>query len=92
MVGFPKNLLTKQDYLNAVTFANSSGEGKNVILSALNGLKINNKINVLKKASAGKPADEQTLEDYEAIVDPNCEMIRLGFTIEEIDNLIRGLN
>jgi hypothetical protein len=91
MVGFPKTLHTKQDYVNAVNYSINNGAGKDVILSALKGLKSNNKINILKKSSADKTAEEQTPEDYEAIVDPNCEMVRLGFTVEEIDNLIGRL-
>jgi hypothetical protein len=91
MVGFPKNLLTKQDYLNAVEFVNSGGGGRDILIQGLMGLKSFNKINVLKSGSAGKPAEEQTPEDYKAIDDPNCAMIRMGFSIEEIDDLIGRL-
>jgi hypothetical protein len=91
MVGFPKNLLTKQDYLNAVEFVNSGGEGRDVLIERLMGIKLFTKINVLKSGSVGKPAEEQTTEDYKAIDDPNCAMVRLGFSIEEIDNLIGRL-
>jgi hypothetical protein len=91
MVGFPKNLLTKQDYENAVEFVNSGGAGRDVLIARLTGLKSFNKINVLKSGSAGKPAEEQTPDDYKAIDDPNCEMIRLGFSVEEINALIGRL-
>lgn len=88
MVGLPNNFSTKKDWLNAVEYVNSSGAGKDVLFARLNSLKQNTKINVLKKTSAGKLAEEQTPEDFESIDDPHCEMSRLGFTAAEIDSLI----
>jgi hypothetical protein len=88
MVGLPNNLSTKRDWLNAVEYARSTGNGKDVMISRLNGLKQNTKMNVLKTGSVGKPAEEQTPEDFKAVDDPNCEIIRLGFTAQEIDSLI----
>jgi hypothetical protein len=91
MVGIPENLLTKKDYYNAVDYAISTGNGSDVMRSRLQNLKLNVKINVLKKSSEGKPAEDQTLDDFEQINDPNCEMARLGFTGAEIDGLIGRL-
>jgi len=91
MVGLPENLLTKKDWYNAVDYAKSTGDGKDVMINRLNNLKQNVKINVLKESSMEKSAEEQTVDDYESVDDPNCELIRLGFTENEIDGLIRGL-
>jgi len=91
MVGLPNNLLTKKDWLNAVDFAVSTGQGRDVMIARLNGLKQNTKMNVLKNASAGKSAEDQTPDDFESVDDPNCEMLRLGFTEAEIDGLIGRL-
>jgi len=92
MVGIPNDLLTKKDWFNAVEYARSTGTGKSVMIARLNNLKSNTTINVLKKASEKKPADELTPDDFEAADDPNCEMARLGFTMEEVESLIGGLN
>jgi hypothetical protein len=92
MVGFPKDLRTKQDYLNAVDYVKSTGSDKTVMISRLEGLKSNITMMVLKNESAGKPAEDQTGDDYHVVPDPNCEMLRLGFTGAEIDALIGGLN
>jgi len=91
MVGFPKELRTKQDYLNAVDYAKSTGTDKAVMIARLESLKSNTTIMVLKNSSKGKPAEEQTQDDYESAPDPNCEMRRLEFTEAEINNLIGGL-
>ena len=91
MVGFPKELRTKQDILNAVDFVKSSESDKAILISRLEGLKSNTKMMVLKKTSESKPAEEQTPDDYELKPDPNCEMKRLGFTEADIDKLIGGL-
>lgn len=88
MVGFPKELRTKQDYLNAVAYVKSTGAGKTLLLARLESLKANTKIMVLKESSKAKPSEEQTQEDYKAIDDPNCEMIRLGFSETEINKII----
>jgi len=91
MVGIPENLFTKEDWYNAVEYAKSTGNEKDVMIARLNNLKQNTKINVLKQSSAGKSADDQTPDDYEQVDDPNCEFMRLGFTDSEIDSLIRSL-
>ena len=91
MVGIPNDLLTKKDWFNAVDYARSTGNGKNVMIARLNNLKSNTTINVLKKSSEKKPAEEQTPEDFEAVNDPNCEFARLEFTLAEVDSLIGSL-
>jgi hypothetical protein len=91
MVGLPKQLSTKADWLNAVQYAKTTGDGKAVTRGRLLSLKTNSTILVLKAASANKDSEEQTPEDYEAALDPGCEKARLGFTDDEIDELIGGL-
>jgi hypothetical protein len=91
MVGLPKQLSTKADWLNAVKYAKTTGDGKAVMIERLLSLKAHSTILVLKAASADKDSEEQTPEDYEAALDPGCEKIRIGFTDTEIDELIGGL-
>ena len=91
MVGYPKELRTKQDYLNAVGYVKSTGTDKAIMISRLESLKSNTTIMVLKKSSEGKDPEEHTQADFEAVPDPNCEMKRLGFTEAEIDKLLGGL-
>lgn len=91
MVGFPKELKTKQDWLNAANYAKSTGEGKALIKSRLLELKSHTTVLVLKPASANKPAEEQTEADFKLVDDPNCEKLRIGFTDQEIDQLMEEL-
>jgi len=91
MIGTPKELKTKQDYLNAAEYAVASGEGKAALRNRLLGLKNNSTMLVLKKASEKKPSEEQTEDDFEAVSDPACEKNRLGFSDREIDQLIGDL-
>jgi hypothetical protein len=91
MVGLPKNLHTKQDWLNAVNYAKATNDGKGTMRSRLLELKANSKMLVLKASSASKPSEEQTPEDFKSVEDPACEKIRLGFSDAEIDELIGGL-
>jgi len=87
MVGLPIDLFTKKDWNNAVDYAVSTGDGRDVMAARLENLKNNTKMNVLRKESVGKPADELTPDDFEAVDDPNSEFARLGFTVAEIDGL-----
>jgi hypothetical protein len=91
LVGLPKQLSTKADWLHAVQYAKTTGNGKAEIQKRLLSLKTHCTILVLKNASKGKDSEEQTPEDYEAAIDPGCEKARLGFTDAEIDELIGGL-
>jgi len=92
MVGQPPSLSTKQDWINAVEYAKSTGEGKGAIKTRLLELKNNSTMLVLKASAASKPPEEQTTEDFKSVDDPNCEKRRIGFTDSEIDELIGGLN
>ena len=91
MVGYTKELRTKQDYLNAVGYVQQTGTDKAIMITRLKSLKSNTTIMVLKKSSEGKDPEEHTQDDFEAVPDPNSEMARLGFTEVEIDKLIGGL-
>ena len=91
MVGFPRELKTKQDWVNAVNYAMSTGDGKSTLIYRLTELKNNTTMLVLKAESESKPPEEQTEEDFERVDDPACEKIRLGITDQEIDDLIGGL-
>jgi hypothetical protein len=91
MVGVPKQLSTKADWLNAVNYAKSSGDGKAEMRGRLLSLKQNSTILVLKKSAENKNSEDQTPEDFHAVADPGCEKLKLGFTDTEIDELIGGL-
>jgi len=91
MIGLPIDLFTKKDWRNAVDYAISTGTGKDVMASRLQGLRQNTKMNVLRAESADKPSEDLTPEDFEAIDNPNSEFARLGFTNAEIDGLIGRL-
>jgi hypothetical protein len=91
MVGFPKELKTKQDWLNAIEYAKLTGDGKAALKNRLLELKENTTVLCLKETSKNKPSDQQTPDDYEKVENPACEKLRLGFTDVEIDKLIRSL-
>ncbi len=91
MIGFPNELRTKQDYLNAVDFVKSTGTDKTMMIAKLESLKSNTNMMVLKDSSKSKLPEKQTQEDYVLVPDPDCEMKRLGFTEAEINSLIGGL-
>jgi hypothetical protein len=91
MVGTPRQLSTKTDWLNAVKYAKAMGEGKAAMRGRLLSLKVNSTILVLKTSSAKKDSEDQTPEDYETALDAGCEKVRLGFTDDEIEELIGGL-
>ncbi|MEN6562105.1 MAG: hypothetical protein ABFD11_01025 [Christensenella sp.] len=91
MRGFPKELRTKQDYLNAAEYVKSNGEGKSLLIARLKELKMTTTMMILKESSRSMRAEKQHQEDYIPAPDPNCEMLRLGFTGKEIDDLIGGL-
>jgi hypothetical protein len=91
MIGSPKELKTKQDYLNAVDYAVTTGSGKTALKNRLVGLKENSKILVLKSASRKKTPEEQTGDDFVEAENPACEKIRLGLSDQEIDEMIGAL-
>lgn len=91
MIGFPKELHTKQDYLNAVEYVKSAGEGREILTARLLALKGSTTRMELRESGRSKRAEKQQQEDYAPVADTNCEMVRLGFTPEEIDRLIGGM-
>ena len=91
MVEVPRELRTKQDWLNAVEHAAVTSDGKTALKNRLIELKNNTTILVLKETSKGIPPEEQTEDDFERVNDPACEKTRLGFTDQDIDNLIGAL-
>ena len=91
MVGIPTDLLTREDWYNAVDYVKSTNDGKGIMIDRLNNLMRNTKILVLKKTSEEKPAEEQTPDDFELVDDPNSDFARLAFTKADIENLIRSL-
>lgn len=92
MIGIPKVFNTKADWMNAHEYAFKSGddEYKKEMIKLLEGLKDSRFMLVLKQGVT-KPPEEHTPEDYEQVEDPGSELLRLGFTIPEIDLLISRL-
>lgn len=91
MIGFPKDLRTKQDFLNAVKYVKATGEDKAILIGRLESVKAATTMMDLKESSRSKRADKQLQADYASVPDPNCEMRRLGFSEAEIDYLIGRL-
>ena len=98
MIGLPRDLFTKADWLNAVEYARVNGNSRRVMISRLEALKENTTMLVPKKTGVAKLSDGDTSgedelpeEDFEVVYDPNNEMNRLGFTAKEIKALIGGL-
>lgn len=91
MIGLPTSYNSKQDYYNGVDYTNQTGLGKSAIRDALMDLKTNVYMLVLKPSSAKKPAEKQTPEDFEKVLNPNCKKNQLGFTDSEIDILLQKL-
>lgn len=92
MIGFPKDLRTKQDILNAVEYVKATGEGKEMMCAWLKRIKATDTRMELKESGRNKRADKQHQEDYTPVPDPNSQMRRLGFTLEEMDCLIGGID
>lgn len=91
MRGFPGELRTKQDYINAAAYVKGNKEEKAILLARLKQMKASTTRMELKETAKSKPADKQHQEDYEPVPDPCCEMRRLGFTEEELESLIGGM-
>jgi len=91
MHGLPKELKTKQDWLNAIDYAKATGDGKAIMKNRLLELKNNTTMLVLKAKSINKPPEDQTTDDFERVDDPACEKILLGFTNQQINALIGEL-
>lgn len=91
MVGIPKECQTKDDWRNAVSYAKENSVGKTEMKARLEHLRDDHFVNVLKEASKGKDAEELTPDDFENAEDPAAEKTRLGFTDEEIEELMEEL-
>ena len=91
MRGFPKMLQTKEDYYNVVQLSKKGEIGREDAARVLDNLDATRESFYLREASAGKPPEEQTQDDYEKRADPNSQMERLGFTADEINKLKEGL-
>lgn len=92
MVGIPKMLATRQDWLNAFDYAQAGGNMglKNEFrerLAALNGTR---RMKVLK-AGIEKTPEEQTPEDFEDVLDPASPFVRSGLTEGEVNQMIGAL-
>lgn len=91
MIGFPHELRTKQDYLNAADYARRTGEGRELLAARLRQIKATRTYMGLRDEAYAMPAEKQHQENYEPKPDPNCAMERLGFTEAELDALLGGL-
>lgn len=91
MVGIPTYCQTKKDWQNAVEYAVQKNTGKRELYIRLQHLRDDHYMNVLKESSKGKPTEEQTPDDYEAVDNPAANKYRLGFTDAEINTLMEAL-
>lgn len=91
MIGLPHILNTKQDYINAADYVKATGDGGAILAARLRALKRSTDMLCLKDESRSKRAEKQHQEDYAPVPDPNCELLRLGFTAREIDALLGEL-
>jgi len=90
--GIPKVFNTKADYLNTHSTVKADGttDQKKELVSAFNNLKQSSKV-LLLKDGVTKPSEEQTVEDFELVLDEGSAMVTIGFTVAEIDLLISEL-
>jgi hypothetical protein len=91
MIGFPQEIRTKQDFLNAVAYTKVTGEGRAQLINTLERIRASVTMMELKDSSWSFPPEKQKQKDYVATLDPNSFMVRLGLSVAEIDNLIKGL-
>jgi hypothetical protein len=89
MRGFPKTIGTKQDILNLVGLAEQDDGGieSEDLINFLDNLIATKRHYVVKAEAAEKPTEEQTPDDYELVDNPNSDMIRLGITEDEINQI-----
>lgn len=88
MIGFPKILKTKQDYLNAVAYSEKTGEEKDYLISRFMRMLESTTYNGLKDEAYSMRPEKQHQENYEKKYDVNCLMNYVGFTEKEIKDLI----
>ena len=89
MRGFPKTIGTKQDILNLVGLAEQDDGGieSEDLINFLDNLIATKRHYVVKAEAAEKPTEEQTPDDYELVDNPTSDMIRLGITEDEINQI-----
>ena len=89
MRGFQKTIGTKQDILNLVGLAEQDDVGieSEDLINFLDNLIATKRHYVVKAEAAEKPTEEQTPDDYELVDNPNSDMIRLGITEDEINQI-----
>lgn len=95
MRGFPKYLNSKQDYLNCL--ADFEQETKAELQRLLDSRFIWVDTAILETEESGQTDDthrivkaEDEFIQQELIEDANSELVRLGFTVEEVEGLING--
>lgn len=88
MIGFPKDLKTKQDYLNAVEYTERTGEGREYLLARFRRMLASTTYNGLKDDAYAMRPERQHQENYEKKYDVNCIMNHLGFSRQDVEELI----
>jgi len=93
MVGIPTTLATRQDWLNAFSYAQAknSAELKAEFRGRLAALKETRYMKTLKADAAVDP-EEQTMDDFEDTPDPASPFIQSGLDEAEIDQMLEVLN
>ena len=92
MKGFPKTIGTKQDIYNLVDLARQDDEIKERLITTLDNLIATRQEYVIKAEAVEKPVEEQTPDDYELVDNPNSDIIRLGITEAEIEQIKANLD
>ena len=90
MRGYPRTIGTKQDVLNLVDLylsGNDCGIELDELTKFLDNLIATKQHYVIKAEAAEKPIEEQTPDDYELVDNPNSDMMRLGITDDEINQI-----
>jgi len=87
MKGCPKVIGTKQDIYNLADLARQDDEIKDQLIGMLDNLIATRRHLVIKPESVEKPTEEQTPDDYELVDNPNADIIRLGVTEDEINQI-----
>ncbi len=91
MTGFPKDLKTKQDYLNAAAYAEKTGEGRAYLIARLQRMLASTTYNGLKAEAYAMRPERQHQENYEKKYDVNCVMNHVGFSEQDVRALINRL-
>lgn len=90
MVGLPRNCQTRQDWINAVTYAEQHPQHKAALRLRLNGLAQSKTMKVLK-ADAPSDPEEQTPEHFEDVIDPASPFAASGLSEAEISDMLRRM-